>query len=375
MNSNIPNFILNGLWSFDQIDRTLESGNFQSYPLTVRYEDSEQNDWIGTWGAGFVKGDDVTNIGDVIRRGPVSTPIGAIYHQNNGFWFGGLSSSYSAPPSVVGQPGISFWNTKSDAWAHYTPQDESDIRDATIYDIDGDSLGVWFGTDHGLIYYSRQRDRWRRMDNAHLRTVQVYDVLVQDTSVYAATRAGLYRISNPGGQLREQVPIEKKDVLATYSLAKHRGRIFIGTEDGLVALDPKSKKLYYYNKDGLSVPMEQFRFFRVNNVTANKDYVYYMNDYGLFQLDIKGKTQKQLPKLGIYARSVIRVIQADPNYLWVGFEDGLGQYDISNGEWEFFTTADGLADNLIFDIVVDSKYVWCATRAGATRFNYTNYKP
>jgi len=373
--SDIPNFVLDGLWSFNRQNRTLENETFQQYPLTVRYIDSEQNDWIGTWGAGVIKGDDVTNIAKIIRRGPISTPIGALYKQKNGFWFGGLSSNYSKPPAISGEPGISFWNQNKDTWMHFTPEVESDIRDATIYNIDGDSYGVWFGTDRGLIYYSLQNRRWHRMDKSHLRTVQVYDVLVQDTSVFVATRAGLYRLSNPGGEYREQIPIENKDVLATYSLVEHQGRIFVGTDDGLVAFDPKEKKLYYYNDDGLTVPMEQFQFFRVYNVTANRDYVYYVNDYGLFQLNIETKQQKQLPKLGLYARSVVRVIQADPNSLWVGLENGLGQYDIAAGEWWFYTSRDGLASNLVYDIVVDSHYIWCATASGATRFNYINYKP
>jgi len=371
--SEYSTLVLNDLWSINQINKSLENEKFRSYPLNLQYTDSRNNLWIGTWGAGVILADPLTSMGNVLRRGPVSTPLGAIYHSTDGYWFGGLSSWYSGPPSVVGEPGISFWDTKSNTWKQYLQQDDYDIRDATIYDIDGDESGVWFGTDRGLLHYSLENQKWQRIKNSHLQTVQVYDVLVQDSTVWAATRSGLYSISNPDGSLREQIPLLDKKVITTYSLAMHAGRVFVGTDYGLAAVDPTSKLIYYYDEQGVTVPKEQFQFLRVYNVTATKDFLFYINDYGLYQLDIQRKKQIQLPKLGLYAQSVVRVIQADGNDLWVGLENGLGRYNVPRQQWRFYTTDDGLGSNMIYNIVVYAKNIWCATQSGATRFKYKEF--
>ncbi|MEW6324758.1 MAG: two-component regulator propeller domain-containing protein [Nitrospirota bacterium] len=77
---------------------------------------------------------------------------------------------------------------------------------------------------------------------------------------------------------------------------------------------------------------------------------------------------------GITSRGIY-VIAVDPNgHKWVGtYGGGLSRYD--GAAWKVFTSADGLGDNWIYDIVFDeSNTMWVATWSGVSVFDGTRFK-
>ncbi|MCF7803480.1 MAG: hypothetical protein K9N46_02885 [Candidatus Marinimicrobia bacterium] len=368
----LPLYNLNGPWIIDRNTNRLEDDNFREYPFTSMVRDSRQQTWLGTWGAGFIRADATSKVGRVWRIGPISNAVGAMYKDGEQFWFGGAQSRYSGPPSIEGEPGISYWDMDRDEWHHWRQNEEYRINDATIYNIDGDEHSVWFGTERGLLHYSKEKSRWMNISNSSLGSHQVYEVLVQDTSVWVASRSGLYRVSNPTGGFTENISILKERMIGVYALARINNILYAGTDNGLVELDLATMEMKYYDRNGNYVPAEKFSEFRVYAIAAGKNNVYYANDFGLFELNLVSKSVQELPKIGIYARSIPRKIEVGPGGVWVAFDDGLGQYNPENREWEYFTREDGLASNLVYDIVPENEYIWIATHQGVTRFNPSN---
>jgi|GEM_PF-1958459 len=372
---NIPQYFLDGQWVINRNNNTLQDEYFREYRFTVQYRDTQNRVWIGTWGAGFIRADMTTEVGRVYRFGPLSTEIGAIYMEGDQFWFGGAQAQYKGPPSIQGVPGISFWEPDhNNRWMHFRQRDEYSIDNATIYNIDGDSLGIWFGTERGLLHYSTQKNRWENIKSSALSSHQIYDVLVQDSLVWIAARSGLYRLNNPEGTLSKQIPILEERMIGVYALAQVGDKIFAGTDYGLLQLDIPTMELTYYDDRGQQVPAEEFRELRIYALTGNEEAVYFANDFGIFEQKLKTQAVRELPKVGLYARSIPRKIKFGAYGLWVGFDDGVGQYNPSAGEWEFYTTDDGLASNLVYDIVPNSNYIWFATRKGVTRFRPTKLR-
>lgn len=75
------------------------------------------------------------------------------------------------------------------------------------------------------------------------------------------------------------------------------------------------------------------------------------------------------PNLG--GRVLVSAEDHDGN-LWFGTEAGVLKYD--GAVWTTYTTADGLADDLVVTILVDSSgAIWFGTEHGATRFDGTNW--
>ena len=364
----VGHYFLKGAWLINQNNNTLQDEYFREYPFTTILRDSRDQIWLGTWGAGFIKADAVTESGEVIRFGPVSSSVGAIFHTEQQFWFGSALAHYSGPPSINGVPGVSHWNMETNRWEHFRQQDEYGISNATIYNIDGDNQGVWFATERGMLHYDSRRKSWKNIKSSALSSHQVFDVLVQDTTVWVAARSGLYMVSNPGGRvLREEVVLPNR-MIGVYALARDGDTIYAGTDYGLMALNLSTMEPTYYSDQGDTTAQEHFRGLRIYSLATRNGKVYFANDFGLFEQDPAKQTIRELPKVGLYARSVPRKIAVDDRSIWVGFDDGLGQYNPENREWEFFTTEDGLASNLVYDIIPGTHSIWIATQMGVTRF-------
>jgi ligand-binding sensor domain-containing protein len=59
-------------------------------------------------------------------------------------------------------------------------------------------------------------------------------------------------------------------------------------------------------------------------------------------------------------------------YLWVATDYGVYRYDRKKHYWKHFTTADGLIDNMTYDLILDGDYLWIATENGVTRYYWNN---
>jgi len=368
---NMPIYFLSESWHINRINNSLVDEEFREFPFTLQYTTSFNRVYLGTWGGGFIQADATTKVGEVIRFGPVSTPVGAISKDEENFWFGSALTQFQGPPEIYGEPGISRWELQLDRWTHTLPENEHAIRNAQIYSIDGDGQRVWVGTNRGLLYYNFKREEWFRFDEKQLGTSPIFDVVVMDSTVWIGTDIGLYNIAHPRGYVRYRTRILENEMLSVYSLTVNQDKLFAGTEYGLIQLDIGQKKLYYYNTKGQQIAREKFRFPRVYQVTSSTDRLYYADYLGIYELNLRTNRLTQLPKLGLLAKSSVRVIEADGRTVWVGFNDGAGEYDTQNNEWEFYTVEDGLGDNLINDILVGQDYVWFATPNGVTRFRKT----
>jgi len=62
-------------------------------------------------------------------------------------------------------------------------------------------------------------------------------------------------------------------------------------------------------------------------------------------------------------------IAPDGRYVWFGTLDGLVCYTRSKNQWYSYTVFDGLSDNYIYDVIVDSQSVWIATEDGLDRID------
>ncbi len=72
----------------------------------------------------------------------------------------------------------------------------------------------------------------------------------------------------------------------------------------------------------------------------------------------------------------INVLLADDAGLWVGTEAGLGRFDRAPAEWRIFTTDQGLPDNRISALYVDSAgALLVGTQGGAARFDGDTFTP
>ena len=372
--NDLPLYSLqNPEWFINRAGGSLEDQDYRQFPFTVSFKDSRNSEYLGTWGAGFIKADATTLIGQVHRFGPVSTPVGAVYQDADNIWFGSASDRYQGPTEILGFPGISKWNFRTNDWYHITPQEETRIQNATIYTIQSDGSGGWLGTNRGLLHYNQQKNRWNSINDRQLGVVQINDMVVDDSTLWTATRTGVYEIANPAGNVRKKLSLLDKEIFAVYDLTKLGEHLYMATDYGLARYNTSTAEIEYYNEQGTTVSADEFDFVRVFLLTSSGDKLYYTTNYGMYELQPETGQMEQIPNIGLNATSQIRVLKGEPERVWVGFDDGAGELFTDRYEWEFYTTEDGLAANTVYDIFVDDEFVWFATRAGVTRFRKPQY--
>ena len=108
---------------------------------------------------------------------------------------------------------------------------------------------------------------------------------------------------------------------------------------------------------------------RVLCVAVDGNRVWAGTDDGLVLID-RGQVKKVfLPKDGLVAR-VVTALALDPDTgdLWVATYGGLSHY--SAGVFQNYTSlASGLANDVVYDVAVQSGFVWAVTAAGLSRLN------
>src|SRR5271157_4030366 len=104
-------------------------------------------------------------------------------------------------------------------------------------------------------------------------------------------------------------------------------------------------------------------------VTVDGNRVWAGTEAGLVLIE-DGQVKRVLtPADGLVGRPVMSIaVNKQTGDLWIGTFGGLSRY--SGGEFTNYTNlSSGLANDLVYSVAIDEKYVWVATAAGVNRFD------
>ncbi|MBW4872541.1 MAG: histidine kinase, partial [Paeniclostridium sp.] len=295
-------------------------------------QDSEGNIWLGLK-KGVIK---VSKNFKIIKTFPTSTEKnslgeGEIYNvycdDENGYvWVGSASS------------GLSKINTKTDEITRYTHDlnDSKSIPNDNIGCIKKDSRGnVWIGTANGLAKYNKQSDNFN-----------VYHHKIYDKNSL---------VNNNIKSLMED----------------SKGLIWVGTYSGISIFDTDSNINHY--KAGLDdnyLLNENI----VHGVYEDEDGYLWVgtNSKGVNIIDRKNNISKQLNSSidKAFKNDSVNDITGKGNIIYIATDNGLIKLDKSRKILKNYSTKDGLVDNKIKDVMIDSKgYLWIGTTDGLSILN------
>ncbi|HRW62088.1 MAG TPA: two-component regulator propeller domain-containing protein [Bacteroidales bacterium] len=390
--------------------------------VKVIFEDSRKNLWIGTEN-GLNKFDWAT---ERFTRYNTShnlcnNNINEIFEDNNGkLWIGT-------------DDGLNVYNYEADNFIVYDRflYNSDQILATSFSSIIQDKTGVlWIGSLQGLLKI-KERSRLFKLYNKRANGEPLFSnnyiasLFEKDGTVWVGTwGTGLF-LFNPKKLSVVRYSTENSNIINDYVHAifeDSRGRIWIGTQNGLCHFNEKTRSfeniknvstspifknnrvydiiedsegiIWVATKFGLHKIQEDTLFSYINNptdtvsLTANLVFDLMQDKNG----DIWIATQRGLNRFNKKTQTITTSFKATNckdcfdkneilylyedtalNCIWVGTVAGLYKYDLLNNSVLSYTEEDGLPNNLIYSILPDNLgNLWISTNRGLTKFNQDN---
>lgn len=237
---------------------------------------------------------------------------------------------------------------------------------------------VWLGTSGGGLVRADPSGDVRRFqhdptDPGSIASDVVNDILVDDAqTIWLATWGGLSRYDEP----REKFDTYKPAGMDPKYLALAEGadhQLWLATHlDGLQSFDPGTGKFITYPAGGAARGLSNGR---VNTVHVDRRGIVWIGTQnGLDALDpVTGDIRNYHADAGLPGNAVSCILEDDEGGIWLGTNNGISRHDAVTGEFRNFTMADGLPG---LDFTgwgschrAQSGEMYFAGFAGATMFN------
>ena len=359
---------------FVALDRVPEPGA-QTGANTI-YEDREGTLWIGTNGGGLLKLDrDRTKI--VRYRNNPADPDSLSADQvlvlfadhEDGIWIGTNGGGVLRIPNQA----VPFRRYRHEVGkVNSLPAD-------FVSSVFEDSQGmVWVGTTREVTRIDRRSGRYTRfrIDSAAASNSDV-SAINEDRAGYLwfGTRgAGLVRFDPLTGRSEvyrhrpgDPESLSHDTVFALH--IDHRGRLWVGTEDGLNTFDPHTKRFRVYKAPGVNPNRERAI---AEDATGSLWLATWYSGVHRFDPETGRFTlyRGSESPVNLSNDAVAAILVDRSGTVWAGTENGLNRFEPATGTFKTYDTRDGLPNNNINGIVEDDAGdLWITTSNGLSNFD------
>ena len=336
--------------------------------------DSDGNLWIGTFkGLSILDGDGFINIkSDPFVHGSLSqSSVRCICRDNQGgmwlgTWFGG----------------INYWHSSRNRFDHIQMQyGGNSLNDNVVSCMAEDKKGtLWIGTNNGGVnHYDPDRNRftyYKLQPNAETPSLESNDI----KAIYIDDEAGRIYIGAHAGGLsiidrRKKTLSHSKtsgqlDIYAIEPDGKER--LILGTLDGLKSFNMLSGAISSLDEDKEGYPIRKLKVRALLKDSRGRLWIggenglatYRNTDGQLERCDIQHNAS---PLQSVFVQSIY---ESTTKLIWIATRTGLWCYDDKENTFSHYTSADGLANDIIDGIEEDSYgRLWLSTDNGLSCFN------
>lgn len=358
--------------------------------------DTKNRLWVATYGKGlFMLDMNTSNIRhfEAEKQNPRAlhyNDILCIYEDYLGtLWFG------------TDGAGASYYDENLEKFNSFTNnQTPENINIDVVRAIGVDSSeNIWIGTSgKGLTSYNYKNDTWKTysVENSGLPSDRIISLLPDGEDLWVGTQGEGLSIINKDGVFTDyskntEIKLSAGTIWDIYKDTSNN--YWLATRDnGLIRFNKNEGELDKYisgNNSKNSLPSSNIRV-----ITEDKNQNLWLgtDSEGLIKFNPQNNTfihYTVLPeKNSISNNSIKSLMYTSNDILWIGTGGGgLNALDIKTGMFHVYTTSDGLANNVIYSIIPDSRgNLWLSSNKGITSVtlgntfeeplkisNYTNY--
>lgn len=343
-------------------DYYVQDNNLRSFRINYYVADQWQSLWAGTAGLGLFSAD--LRTGEMIHRpfGLLSRDVRTIYKDGPNLWLGGVHENDE-------MDGVTVWNTATDQWNYFEPRLITRFGGGEVRAISTAGDALWFGTNDGLVRYDTEKERWKTFtvfDN--LLDNRIYSLAGENAILWVGTHDGLDRLD--GVENSDSVDVhhisEWRDQVAVYDILIDETTVWAGTSAGLFFYDRIGNDHGFYR--GVDGPGSD----TVTALAKLGDSLFVSTFRSIEIYDIGRKEWLGPPARRDFDHTYINDINASQGIVWVGADDGLYKYNLKDNYWKHFTVEDGLLDSGISKIELDGDYLLLGSPQGLTRFYWNS---
>lgn len=363
----------------DEIKELKISGN----DITALCIDNQGFLWAGTNGNGLnviqtSNGKNFTSAFSFLKNFS-NYYIRSLYSDRNGIvWIG-----------TVWQ-GIIKYNRDAFYFKHYQykQNDKKELNSSVVWSFceDKKNGNIWIGTNNGINIFNPETETFSYILHNPKNPNSLSGNLIRDIIIDSR---GIFWISTFGDGFNSYDPATGKFTVYrnnpddpqsiscdyVWKVFEDRfGVLWIGTDCGLNILDRNSGKFtHYFHNTRDSQSISSNSIFSIYEDRKGNLWFSTYNGINLYNRKTDNFTIiKHLPgKNSLSVSSVFSVFEDRKGIIWIGtFGGGLNRYDPISKKFTFFTEKDGLANNIVYRIIEDSRgFLWMTTNHGVSRFD------
>ena len=317
--------------------------------------------WVGTNSGEIFLCDINLKSVDKIESMPLFSNINLSYIDNQEEWWFSTSDyiiSYDDMLLNNDQIFIIRWIEEDNKWITYNQKKYFNITSNDITSFYRLENYLYVGTNHGLLIYNIDRDKWSLLDiNDGLKSNYISDLEYFNNDLYVVTNEGISVISTFGNKIIKNNNFKSLDNAVIKDIYIEDDRFLIIVDKGILEYIPSSGSFEiiiegYYEEvliDDSSnlILSKRNKIFKFNPVENKKILIKHIKN--------------------------IHDISLCNNYLWINSTKKAILLNMKSNEEYEYDNDDGLAGSIINHLDCDNEWVWFSTDKGLTFYNWGKY--
>jgi len=346
------------------------------FRLTVLDRDRRGDWYVGTWGDNGRRWAEAVQHWEPLYFGLAGPAGGPVAGSEAGYWFApGAARGSGAAADVSLAPGrvrvglasgaeapaaIARASTDLASWSYAVPAESEGLPVAAAHASIAFGDTVWLATDYGLV--RGIGDDWERRwppDAAGA----THALAVDGPLLWVGGDDGLAALDRGTGAVAGRW-LGGRKVVAVVATPE---AVYAGTEAGLFAgrRDPASAGAGEMARIPGEMTRVEYRGGTIRALAASDTLLLVAGATGLEVFDRRAGAWRP----GESRATEAFALAVDPGgNAWVGSASGLARWRPDTGEWDEWTSADGLAGAPVLHVLAEDGVVWASTPAGVSRF-------
>jgi ligand-binding sensor domain-containing protein len=332
----------------------------RAFPIHDIVDDGSGGIWIGTWGYGPARADNIASPIKLLPFGLLQNPTFTLTKDSSRVWMAGpILGSY--------RTGITEFDRDANSFSYIESGANMDFPQTDVNCVQSDSTSLYVGTAVGLFVFDRTNFQMtsHRDQNRGLLDERVTSLKKVGDSLYVGTAAGLVVLGPSLDSVGYIAPDQFLNKII-YDLDVVDGYLWIASEVGAYRLSLTGGKLQRFQDP------DQVLFSRVYTVRHFGRSLWLASEAGAVRINLDDGTTK--PYRNEYRTFDSRALAANDKVLILSSDRGftLTYLDHKNPRSREFSVEDGLPSTHVFSLLMDGDYLWVGTDQGVCLFWWNN---